>query len=169
MNKVIAIDFDGTLCGYAYPDIGEPNAAIINKAIDEQKKGARLILWTCREHEPLEEAVEWCKEHGIVFDAINANIPEWINAYNNDCRKVGATEYWDDRAKGLDTLVGMNTKPPTRFDLITASPVAFSRWLAAYSHSLRTNGKKGNHANQYPDPDTGTLAWLMHEALPGEV
>ena len=26
----------------------------------------------------LDNAVEWCKEHGLVFDAINENLPERI-------------------------------------------------------------------------------------------
>ena len=31
-------------------------------------------------------------------DAVNESLPEWIEAWGNDCRKVGADEYWDDKA-----------------------------------------------------------------------
>ena len=48
-KRAIAIDFDGTLCENNYPDIGEPNWNVIYQAIQEQKHGAGLILWTCRE------------------------------------------------------------------------------------------------------------------------
>ena len=41
MNKVIAIDFDGTLCTNAYPEIGEPNWPVIFAAKAEQEKGAK--------------------------------------------------------------------------------------------------------------------------------
>ena len=46
----------------------------------------------------LSEAVEWCKHRGIEFDAVNENLPEIIAAFNNDCRKIFADEYIDDRA-----------------------------------------------------------------------
>ena len=71
---------------------------VITAAIDEKNNGAALILWTCRVDEKLGEAVAWCERFGLVFDAVNANLPERIAAYQNDCRKVNADEYWDDRA-----------------------------------------------------------------------
>lgn len=46
----------------------------------------------------LEEAVEWCKAHGLTFDAVNANLPELIDLYKNDCRKINADIYIDDKA-----------------------------------------------------------------------
>lgn len=96
--KAIAIDFDGCLCTNAYPVVGAPNWSIINKALEEQAAGAGLILWTCREGASLQEAVAACESWGIRFDAINDNLPSWIAAYGNNPRKIGATEYWDDRA-----------------------------------------------------------------------
>ena len=78
MNKIIAVDFDGTLCHGNWPDIGEPNIRLINKLLKLQRKGYKIILWTCREGEPLHQAIEWCKEFNLVFDAINDNLPEII-------------------------------------------------------------------------------------------
>lgn len=98
MRKVIAIDFDGCLCKRAWPEIGEPNMEVINAAIREKECGAALILWTCRVGERLGEAVKFCEDLGLTFDAVNANLPERIAAYKNDCRKVNADEYWDDQA-----------------------------------------------------------------------
>lgn len=97
-RKVIAIDFDGCLCKDAFPGIGEPNWEVINAAKQAQDEGAALILWTCREGAYLTEAVEACTNWDLKFDAVNENIPEMIEAFGNDCRKVGADEYWDDRA-----------------------------------------------------------------------
>lgn len=93
----IAIDFDGILCQNAYPDIGNPNWVVIKEALIEQRKGAKLILWTCREGRSLEKAVAACAGWGLTFDAVNENLPEWRKAYGTDPRKVGANEYWDDR------------------------------------------------------------------------
>lgn len=96
--KVIAVDFDGTLCENAFPLIGRAKFGVIEKLLDEQDEGAKIILWTCRSGKNLQEAVEWCEKTGIVFDAINENIPEMIELYGTDPRKVGADEYWDDKA-----------------------------------------------------------------------
>ena len=98
MRKAIAIDFDGCLCEWAWPEIGAPHMDVINAAVAEQENGAALILWTCRVGGLLEAAVDWCSSYGLEFDAVNANLPERIAAYKNDCRKVNADEYWDDRA-----------------------------------------------------------------------
>ena len=61
-NQVIAVDFDGTLCKQAWPEIGEENEILIEHLKEQQAAGARLILWTNREGDLLEEAVEWCKD-----------------------------------------------------------------------------------------------------------
>ena len=71
MRKAIAIDFDGCLCTDTFPAIGEPNWAVINRAKAEQRRGAGLILWTCREGQLLQEAVEACQSWGLTFDSVN--------------------------------------------------------------------------------------------------
>lgn len=98
LQKAIAIDFDGCLCANAYPDIGAPNWEIIVAAAAEQIAGAGLILWTCREGELLDNALEACARWGLHFDAVNDSLPSWKKFYGNNTRKVGATEYWDDKA-----------------------------------------------------------------------
>lgn len=97
-NQVIAVDFDGTLCKQAWPEIGEANEALILHLKKRKTEGARLILWTNREGDLLEEAVEWCRERGLEFDTVNANLPELIELYKNDCRKINADIYIDDKA-----------------------------------------------------------------------
>ena len=97
-THVIAIDFDGCLCQSDYPEIGEPNEEVISEAIRLRGAGACIILWTCRAGEELEAAVEACRGWGLEFDAINENPKFMIDLYHNDCRKVEADEYWDDRS-----------------------------------------------------------------------
>ena len=46
----------------------------------------------------LQSAIEWCADFGLGFDAHNANLPELIARYGNDCRKVGADYYCDDKS-----------------------------------------------------------------------
>jgi hypothetical protein len=64
----------------------------------QQRDGARLILWTNRMDGRLEEAVTWCREQGITFDAVNENLPEIVERFGGDCRKIFADVYLDDRA-----------------------------------------------------------------------
>lgn len=56
-----------------------------------------MILWTCRVGDMLQKAVEWCKERNLVFDAVNENLPEIIESFGSDTRKIFANEYIDDR------------------------------------------------------------------------
>lgn len=97
-ERIIAVDFDGTLCENKWPEIGAENKTVISELLQAQSEGAKLILWTCREGEMLEAAVAWCYDRGIQFDAVNENLPHRIELFGTDPRKIGATEYWDDRA-----------------------------------------------------------------------
>jgi len=96
--KIIATDFDGTLCENKWPEIGEPNDEVIEYLKKQQKGGdVKLILWTCRVDYELMNAINWCNERGLEFDAINKNIPEVLEWLGTDSRKIFAHEYIDDR------------------------------------------------------------------------
>ena len=98
MRRTIAVDFDGTLCANAYPDIGEPNTALIEQLIEEQKNGTAVILFSCRGGRRLREAVKWSKAHGLKFDRVNENLPERTKIFKSNPRKISADLYIDDRA-----------------------------------------------------------------------
>lgn len=99
--KIIAVDFDGTLCNDCYPEIGAPNRILIDALHRLKKQNCQLILWTCRCGDRLTEAVEWCRQHGLEFDAVNANVPQIIEKYGSDSRKIYADIYLDDRSRCL--------------------------------------------------------------------
>ncbi len=109
IDNIIAVDFDGTLCKNRYPDIGEPIQEVIDKLLEEQKNGAKLILWTCRCDQELTDAVEWCERHGIIFDAVNDHLPEMKETFGNNTRKIFAHQYWDDRAVNILEELGIFT------------------------------------------------------------
>lgn len=96
--QIYAFDFDGTLCEDCYPEIGSPRAATISYALQLKEQGHHLILWTCRAGEYLDRAVEWCAHYGLTFDAVNENLPEIVQRYGNDSRKITADYYVDDRS-----------------------------------------------------------------------
>lgn len=99
MNEIYAVDFDGTLNTAEYPKLGEPNAELFQFLVKRQQSGDKIILWTCREGKLLKEEVIYCRANGLEFDAINDNIPENKKKYKNNCRKVYADYYIDDRNK----------------------------------------------------------------------
>lgn|GEM_PF-320701 len=105
--KVYAVDFDGTLCTNAYPKIGQPKYKIIDYIKEIQRQGNKTILWTCRSGKQLEEAVVWCEEKGLEFDAVNENLPELIEKYGNDSRKISANQYIDDKSVNVEEIEKM--------------------------------------------------------------
>lgn len=105
MLKVIAIDFDGTLFENKWTDIGNPIWEVINAANMEKENGAKLILWTNRTGELLDNALSACESVGIQFDDVNESLPEWVQHFDNDPRKIGATEYWDDKAINVKDVI----------------------------------------------------------------
>lgn len=97
-SKVFAVDFDGTLCRNAYPNIGESYDEIIELVKRLRGNGHKLILWTCREGMDLIDAIVWCADRGLFFDAINDNLEEFKKHFNNNSRKILADYYIDDKA-----------------------------------------------------------------------
>lgn len=97
----IAVDFDGTIVEHRYPDIGEERPFAIDTLKMLIKERHRLILWTVREGELLDKAVEWCRERGVEFYAVNRDYPEEKQENNrNYSRKLKVDLFIDDRNIG---------------------------------------------------------------------
>ena len=106
-NKtIIAVDFDNTIAVTEYPKIIKPIDTTIHILRQAKELGATIILWTCREGKELENAVNWCKENNVPIDYVNENVPERIEKWGNDCRKIGADVYIDD--KSINPLIWLN-------------------------------------------------------------
>lgn len=97
---LIAVDFDGTIVEHKYPQIGRE----IPFAVDTLKRliqdGHRLILWTIRHGETLQEAVDWCKERGLEFWSVNSDYAEQDIKAEERSPKVKCDMYIDDRNVG---------------------------------------------------------------------
>ena len=74
--EIIAVDFDGTIVEHAFPQIGKPIPFAIETLLKLQKEGYRLVLWTVRTGKLLNDAVQYCRERGLEFYAINCEYPE---------------------------------------------------------------------------------------------
>lgn len=108
---IIAVDFDGVLAAAGkWPAAGKPNKELIKWLADLRNIGHKVILWTCRAGESLESAVNLCREHGLEFDAVNDNIPEIIELYGHNSRKITADVYIDDKAVCIDFQEGKDNE-----------------------------------------------------------
>lgn len=99
-DMTIAVDFDGTIVEHCYPEIGKEIIFATDTLKALIKDGHQLILWTVREGELLEEAVEWCRERGVEFFAVNKNYPEENVEDPFYSRKLKAEIFIDDRNIG---------------------------------------------------------------------
>jgi len=109
-QKVLCLDFDGTLCTTGWPEIGTQllvHKVILNYAkYLQQKKGWWIILYTCREdatyseRKYLKEALIWLQNKGFVPNAWNENYPPAVALYG-DCRKVNGDLFIDDKMFSL--------------------------------------------------------------------
>ncbi len=118
-KPIIAVDFDGTIVESRYPKIGKPMMFAFETLKRLQDEGYVLILWTYRSGKYLDEAVEFCKDHGIEFYAVNNSYPE--EEYDSSIsRKIAADIFIDDRniggfvgwGKVHQLLVGEQPKKP---------------------------------------------------------
>jgi hypothetical protein len=120
----IAVDFDGTIVEHRYPEIGKEIPFAIDTLKMLIKDRHKLILWTVREGKLLEDAVNWCRERGVEFYAVNREYPEETkNSNPNFSRKLSAVDMWiDDRNIGglpdWGTIYRMISRHKTWHDLM---------------------------------------------------
>ncbi len=98
----IAVDFDGTIVEHKYPAIGREKPFAIDTLKQLSLEGYKLILWTARDGNLLEEAVEFCRKRGLTFYAVNSNHPPGylFQGRSDKSQKVIADIYIDDHNLG---------------------------------------------------------------------
>lgn len=141
--KIIAVDFDGTLCENKWPEIGEPNVVLIAYLKERQVAGDKLVLWTCRVGEILKNAIDWSTEQGIIFDAVNENLQEVLEWVGGDSRKIFANEYIDDRNAWYPQIISEQMSQSERMELWGGLIDVMEDWLE----------EKGITANDIPNEE----------------
>lgn len=97
----IAVDFDGTIVEHRYPEIGEERPFAIETLKMLVNDHHRLILWSVREGKLLDEAVEWCRERGVEFWAVNRDYRRrHAKTILTTTRKLKVDMFIDDRNIG---------------------------------------------------------------------
>lgn len=143
----IAVDFDGTIVEHRYPEIGEeiPFATDTLKMLIRDRH--KIILWTVREGHFLDEAIEWCRQRGVEFYAVNREYPEETTANNQHfTRKLSSVDVWiDDRNIGglpdWGTIYRMISRHKHWSDLIAEASHGQS-YYSTYEHHRRSQRKK---------------------------
>ena len=72
--KIIAVDFDGTLCENKWPEIGNPNLPLIEYLKKQQNLGNKVILWTCRTENLLVDAIPCRAYYGLYSNEVSCNV-----------------------------------------------------------------------------------------------
>ena len=122
----IAVDFDGTIVEHKYPEIGKEKPFAIETLKSLQDDGHKIILWTSREGELLQAAIDFCKERGFVFYSVNSIYPEGFMFKKAEGRKIVADLYIDDRNLGdlpdwgtvYETISGLRRKKKKKRSLL---------------------------------------------------
>ena len=84
---IIAVDFDGTIVEHRYPEIGREKPFAFDTLKMLQKRGAPADFVDCKRGQRLlEEAVDFCRQHGVEFYAVNTNYPEEQEAHQHFSR-----------------------------------------------------------------------------------
>ena len=96
----IAIDFDGTIVEHKYPEIGKEILFAFETIKALQKQKHQLILWTYSSGKELDDAVDYCRQNGVEFYAVNASYPEEEFDEDFASRKIDADIFIDDRNIG---------------------------------------------------------------------
>lgn len=92
--KFLACDFDGTIVGHEFPDIGDPEKNTISylRKFWNESIYNRVIIWTCRGGNYIAEMTEWLRTNDVPYDYINENP---LCDYGSP--KIFANKYLDDR------------------------------------------------------------------------
>ena len=122
----IAVDFDGTIVTHKYPNIGEEIPFAVDTLKMLRQDGHKLILWSVREGELLDAAVQWCRDRGLEFYAVNRDYPEETTGNNpHFSRKLKVDMFIDDRNLGglpdWGTIYQMISQHQTWQDVIDES------------------------------------------------
>ena len=99
---IIGVDFDGTIAkSVEFPRIGEEVPYAIETLHRLVQQGDRIILWTMRSGEALDDALDFLEDRGVELYGVNHNPEqdEWT-----DSPKAHCNVYIDDKGFGCPVI-----------------------------------------------------------------
>lgn len=108
-KAIFCVDFDDTIVEGAFPSIGPANPGAVEVLRELLDKGYRLILYTMRTDDLLNQALVYCNTNNIHFWAVNDNPEQEKWAPNS--RKIFSHVVIDNNGLGTPLKVGGNGKP----------------------------------------------------------
>ena len=97
----IAVNFDGTCVKHKYPLVGDSVDGAVSVLKELVRKGHKIILYTMRNGDLLDDAISWFIDNDIELWGINRN-PEQYRWFSSP--KVFANLYIDDAALGIPLI-----------------------------------------------------------------
>jgi len=106
MEKVIVIDFDGTICDFKYPKMGEPKKGVREALFKLKELGYTIQILSCRtspdlKKHPIERLEQvrdmerYLKENNIPYDEV-LNKDKPLAVWYIDDRAIGFRDNWDE-------------------------------------------------------------------------
>ena len=104
-SKVIGLDFDGTMVTHAYPALGKPLDYALEKLM---AAGHKIILYTMRSGERLQDAVDYLEGEGVILYGVNENKTQ---KHWTESPKIYCNYYIDDLSIGIPLEAQVNGRP----------------------------------------------------------
>lgn len=109
---IAAIDFDGTLVEHEYPMVGAEVEDAFRWLHYLHRQGVKLMLWTMRSGQTLEDAVRYCRDRGVTFWGLNENPEQTATGWSLSAKQY-AHVYVDDAALGAPLTIRPGSRRPT--------------------------------------------------------
>ena len=101
LRKIIAVDFDGTICEEVYPECGAPKKGVKRYLKALRKKGFSVWIYSCRSNKKIKhigekKMIQYLKKEKIPYDKV-------ISGYTG---KPLVDYYIDDRSITYNDIKG---------------------------------------------------------------
>lgn len=156
MTIILGLDFDGTVVGHEFPEIGPAIPQAIYYLRQFVSAGARIVLWTVRDGEHLAAAVAYMAEKGVELWGVNSN-PEQLEWSASP--KMYAHLYIDDAALGVPLVYevlegGRNSRPFVDWSVVGPMVLEKIRKFDAGVHSThRPSQEQSVYVGTHPLKD----------------